>query len=313
MRKRTVEPKFPRYPILATTLFVVLLAVAAFASAGASAREVTLPHRGITLNGTLDLADGKSTGDGVILMVHGTMAHKDMEIMRQFRAMFRKSGYSTLALNLGLGVNNRRDFYDCAHPNVHRLGDALAEIGAWLDWLQANGAQRVVLFGFSRGGQQAAWFAAERDHAALASLVLLAPINPIEVAQASRFERQFSKSLQPLLEQAHSLVKAGKGQSRLEKVPFLNCPATTVTAESFLSYYAPGPQTEMPALLKRVKKPALVVVAGNDQIVHGLDQIIAPLVDGKRLRMTLIPGADHFFRDLYGEDAMEEIVKFLRP
>ena len=39
--------------------FVVLLATAALAPAGVSAREVTLPHRGITLNGTLELAEGK--------------------------------------------------------------------------------------------------------------------------------------------------------------------------------------------------------------------------------------------------------------
>lgn len=47
--------------------------------------------------------------------------------------------------------------------------------------------------------------------------------------------------------------------------------------------YAPDPQLEMTALLKRVKKPALVVVAGADQIVRDLDKLIAPLVDGKRL------------------------------
>lgn len=291
----------------------LMLAIGLLPASPAAAKDISLSHRGITLNATLELVEGKSPGDGVVLMVHGTMAHKDMEIMRRFRALFRQKGFSTLAPNLGLGVDNRRDFYDCARPNVHRFGDALDEIGAWLDWLQANGAQRVVLFGFSRGGQQAAWFAAERDYPVIASLVLLAPINPLEAAQASRFETQFGKPLPPLLEQARSLVKAGKGESRLENVPFLTCPATTVSAESFLSYYAPGPQLEMPALLGRVKKPALVVVAGGDQIVRDLDRLIAPLVDGKRLRMTSIPGADHFFRDLYGEDAMEEIVKFLRP
>ena len=112
---------------------------------------------------------------------------------------------------------------------------------------------------------------------------------------------------------ARSLVKAGKGQGCLENVAFLTCLATHVTAESFRSYYAPDPQLEMPALLKRAKKPALVVVAGADQIVRDLDKLIAPLVDGKRLRMAVVPDADHFFRDLYGEDAMDEIVKFLRP
>ena len=297
----------------ATALFVVLLATAAFAPAGASAREVTLRHAGLTLNATIELAEGKSPGDGVVLMVHGTMQHNDFSTMRAFRTMLRTKGFSTLAVNLGLGVDNRRGMYDCERPSTHRFGDALDEIGAWLEWLQANGAKRVVLFGFSRGGQQAAWFSAERGHPAIGSLVLLAPINPMESVQPARYEAQFGAKLAPVLERARALVQAGKGQARMEKVPFLLCPDATVTADSFVSYYAPGPELEMPALLRRVKSPALVVVAGGDQVVRDLDKLVAPLVDGKRLRMTLIPGADHFFRDLYGEDAMEEIVKFLRP
>lgn len=313
MRNGTVEPRFPRCPFLATALFVVLLAAAAFAPAGASAREVTLRHAGLTLNATLELAEGKSPGDGVVLMVHGTMQHADFSTIREIRTMLRAKGYSTLAINLGLDLDQRRGMFDCERPSTHRFGDALDEIGAWLEWLQANGAQRVVLFGFSRGGQQAAWFSAERGHPAIGSLVLLAPINPMESAQPARYEAQFGAKLAPALERARALVRAGKGQTRMEKVPFLLCPAATVTADSFVSYYAPGPELEMPALLKRVKKPALVVVAGGDQIVRDLDKLIAPLVDGKRLRMAVVPGSDHFFRDLYGEDAMDEIVKFLRP
>ncbi len=296
-----------------TRLPAFVLALGLLVAPAAAAQEVALPHRGITLNATLELAAGKSLADSVVLMLHGTMAHKDMEIMRQFRALFRQKGYSTLAFNLGLDVDNRREFYDCARPSTHQFGDALAEIGAWLDWLQGNGAKQVVLFGFSRGGQQAAWFAAERDHAAIGSLVLIAPINPLEVADPARYEAQFGAPLQPLIERARSLVQAGKGKTRMEHIAFLTCPATSVTAESFLSYYAPGPELEMPALLKRAKRPAFVVVAGADQIARDLDKLIAPLVDGKRLRMTMIPGTDHFFRDLYGEDAMDEIVKFLRP
>jgi pimeloyl-ACP methyl ester carboxylesterase len=293
-------------------LAAVLLALVALAGS-AAASELTLRPGGITLNATLEIADGKKLGDGVILMVHGTMAHKDMDTLRHFRRLFREKGFSTLAFNLGLGLDDRRGMYDCARPSTHCFGDAVAEIGAWLEWLAGRGAKRVVLFGFSRGGQQAAWFAAERGHPALASLVLLAPINPGELAAASRYQAQFGKPLEPLLERARALVKAGQPDVFLEKVAFLNCRETAATAGSFLSYYAPDPKLEMPALLARVKKPVLVVVAGADQMVRDLDRKLAPLADGRRLRLTVVPGADHFFRDLYGEDAVDEIVKFLRP
>lgn len=290
-----------------------MLVLGALVAPLVGAKEVTLSHRGIALNATLEMAEGKSLDDGVVVMVHGTMAHKDMDIMRRFRVMFRQHGFTTLAINLGLGIDHRRGAYDCARPSTHHFADAVTEIGAWLDWLQANGARRMVLFGFSRGGQQSARFAAERDHVRLASLVLLAPINPMEVASSARYESQFGKPLAAVLDRAHSLAKGGNGKAFLENVPFLNCPATDVTAESFLSYYAPDPKLEMPALLEQVKKPTLVVVAGADRIVRDLDKLIAPLAERKRVRVALIPGADHFFGDLYGEDAMDEIVKFLRP
>ena len=50
--------------------------------------------------------------------------------------------------------------YDCATPHRHRHTDAMAEIGAWLDWLKAQGAEQVALLGHSRGGNQTARFAA---------------------------------------------------------------------------------------------------------------------------------------------------------
>ena len=138
----------------AAAFVAVLLAAAALAPEDASAREVTLPHSGLTLNATLEIAAGKSLADGVVMMVHGTMQHNDFSTMREFRTMLRTKGFSTLVVNLGLGVDNRRGMYDCERPSTHRFSDALDEIGAWLEWLQANGAKRVVLFGFSRGGQE---------------------------------------------------------------------------------------------------------------------------------------------------------------
>lgn len=295
-----------------TRLQAFMMMLGLLVASAARAGEITLPYRGITLNGTLELAEGRTLADGVVLMVHGTMSHKDMGTMRHFRSMFRKNGYSTLAVNLGLDVDNRQGNYDCAVPSTHRYGDALDEIGAWLDWLRQQGAGRVVLFGFSRGGHQAAWFAAERGHPAIESVVLLAPLIPAQFVEPAGYESRFGKPLKPNLERAQALVKAGKGKALIERIGFLNCDETSVTAESFLSYYTIDPKHDLLPLLQRIEKPTFVVVAGADAIVRDLDKLVAPLADGKRLRMVVVPGSDHFFRDLYGEDAMDEILKFLR-
>lgn len=295
-----------------TRLQALVLVLGLLFAYPAPAKDVTLPYRGIALNATLDLAAGKTLADGVILMVHGTMVHKDMSTMRHFRDMLGKNGYSTLAINLGLNVDNRRDNYDCAVPSTHQYGDALDEIGAWLDWLKQQGAKNVVLFGFSRGGHQAAWYVAERGHPEIKSVVLLAPLIVSQFVEPARYQTRFGKPLKPNLERAQALVKAGKGKTRMEKIGFLNCDETSVTAESFLSYYTIDPKHDLIPLLRRIKQPSFVVVAGADTIVRELDKHVAPIADGKRLRMAVVPGSDHFFRDLYGEDAMDEIVKFLR-
>ena len=45
------------------------------------AKEVTQQFRGLTINANLELADGKTLEDGVVLILHGTMAHNRMEII----------------------------------------------------------------------------------------------------------------------------------------------------------------------------------------------------------------------------------------
>ena len=42
------------------------------------AKEVTLRHKGLTLNANLELVAGKTLADGVILITHGGLAHRDM-------------------------------------------------------------------------------------------------------------------------------------------------------------------------------------------------------------------------------------------
>jgi len=55
--------------------------------------------------------------------------------------------------------------------------------------------------------------------------------------------------------------------------------------------------------------PTLVVVAGNDEVVVGLEKKLAPLADGKRVQMKVVEGAGHMFRDLYADDVVDVFLK----
>ena len=201
--------------------------------------------------------------------------------------------------------------YDCTVSQRHRNADAADEIGAWVNWLKTQGARRVALLGHSRGGAQTALYAADHDSALLKAVVLMAPATRANT-DAADYQQRYNSSLAPLLAKAQKLIKNGKGSAVMEHVGLLNCTDTSATADAFASYYGPEARVDAPSLIPKIKPPTLVVVAGNDEIVVGLDKKIAPLVDGKHLQMKIVEGAGHTFRDLYSDDAVDAIDAFLK-
>jgi len=71
---------------------------------------------------------------------------------------------------------------------------------------------------------------------------------------------------------------------------------------TFLDGYSEMP----PSLAARTGHPTLVIVAGNDEVVPDLTRRLPSSV-----KPIVIDGADHFFHDLYGEEAAEATAKFL--
>lgn len=275
------------------------------------AKEILLPYRGLVLNANLELAPGKKAADGVILITHGSLAHRGMESLLNFQSLLNEKGYNTLAINLSLSLDNRRGMYDCQITHRHRYSDAVDEIGVWVDWLKKQGVKRVAVLGHSRGAAQTALYAAERDHVLTKAVILLAP-STLDNASPSEYAERFQQPLAPLLERAQKLVREGKGGTLLEQIGFITCAGATVTATSFVSYYASDTRLDTPALLAKIAKPVLVVVAGGDEIVVGLDTKVAPRADGKRVQMKVVENADHFFRDLYADEAVDAIHLFLK-
>ena len=276
-----------------------------------AAEEIKIQYKGLTLNANFTRAAGKTFADDVILLTHGGLAHRDMEIISALRDLLNQKSYSTLAINLSLAQDNRHGMYDCQVTHRHSNDDAAEEIGVWVDWLRQQGAQQVTLLGHSRGGAQTALYAAERNNAPIKAIVLVAPALK-ENSDADDYARRVKKPLAPVLTKAQKLIKAGKGDTVLTHIGLLNCTDTTATANAFMSYYGPSPKLDTPSLMPMIHKPLLLLVAGKDEVVIGLDKKLAPLIDGVRVQMKMIDGADHNFRDIYSDEAVEEIGAFIR-
>jgi alpha-beta hydrolase superfamily lysophospholipase len=169
----------------------------------------------------------------------------------------------------------------------------------------------MALLGHSRGGNQVARFAAGGVDPAVALVILVAPQTWTAEGDAAAYEQRHGAPLEPVLERAAELGAAGKGGELLDGVGFLYCEGAKVSAESFLSYYSSEDEKDTPHLIPRIAAPVLVFAGTEDSAVKGLVEKTEPLADGERVRLVVVDGADHFFRDLYSEDVADTIAEAL--
>ncbi|MCC7016967.1 MAG: alpha/beta fold hydrolase [Rhodospirillales bacterium] len=274
----------------------------------ALAAEVRLDHKGMGLLAEAALAPGKTWKDGAILLVHGTMAHGRMDAMAHQQKALLEQGRSSLSITLSLGVPDRRGNADCAKPQTHRHQDAAGEIAAWVGWLKGQGAADVTVFGHSRGGNQVARYALAGVDPAVRRIVLLAPTTA-SVATVAGYRDAPAGELAKRAVEAERLVAAGRGGEMMRGVRFLSCPQAAASAEAFLSYYRDDGKMDTPALLGDIRLPALVIAGTLDTVVPDLPARMKGTVGG-RVKLEVIDGADHFFRDLIADEVAEIVVKF---
>jgi pimeloyl-ACP methyl ester carboxylesterase len=277
---------------------------------GAEAKEVTQQFNGLTLNANLELAAGGAEfPDSVALIVHGLMGHNGMEIIESAQRVLVDNGKSSLAINLSLGVDNRKGFYLCDSPHRHLQETAVSEIEAWVGWLRERGATKIMLLSHSRGANEAMIYAATRAAPEITHLVMLAP--GVDDSRQS-FENRYGNTFDQTLARMKKEQDAGRGDQLVEEVDFWSCPKASVTADSFISYYGDDSRfRDFANYIPRIGIPLLVVNAGADELVTNIEAKLAQFVDGERLQIVTIEGSGHFFLDFNIDEAIEAIIEYL--
>ncbi len=276
------------------------------------AEDVSIPFNGLILNANLELSDGKSLQDEVVLLVHGNMAHNDLEIIRSSQAAFKYNGYNSLAINLSLEVDNRRGMYDCSIPIRYKLSESIDEFDAWLDWLYSQGTSKVIMMGHSLSANLILLHAVERQNKLVSAVVLLAPNTTGFPASSERYNETYGVNLYEILARAKRLVKAGEGKQIMENTDYGFCPRTQVSAEAFVDFYQQDSNLwQAHHFLKSSPVPTLVVAGSIDEFQPFIVEHVEPYVDNEKVWLSTIEGADHLFRDFNIDEAVEVSIDFL--
>jgi len=292
-----------------TLQFLTALAFLILSPLSSHSEEVTIPYKGLTLNANLEMAEGKTFADGMILITHGTLAHNKMEIIATLQNLLKERGFNTLAINLSLALDNRHGMYDCAVTHHHKHSNAVPEIATWVKWLKGKGSVKNVLVGHSRGGNQTAWYMVDKKVPKVLGAALIAPATWNKEKAAKSYKDRYKVSLVSLLGKMNRTVLANKGDTVFDGLGFIYCPDSSVTAASFVDYYAEDKFLDTPTVLVRVKQPVLVIAGSQDTVVNDLPEKMVG-VTNSQIKFEVIEGADHFFLDFYSEDAADLVADF---
>jgi pimeloyl-ACP methyl ester carboxylesterase len=282
-------------------MFTLGLSLSTSPADAETGRKVQIEHQGVTLNGWLTEVDSPIA---TMLLLHGTLAHANMEIMETFAAVLAEQHVETLRVTLSLGQDDREGMFDCQSPHRHRQADAVDELTTWAGWLADNGRPNLILLGHSRGTNQVARLASAAP-GLVRGMVLVAP-SVYRPGGSELSEKQMAT-----LEQAREMAAAGQGEALMSDVGILHCSGAAATANSFLSYYDDDPNYYTLQLAADAQIPVLVILGTEDTLDEGVTETLAGIEDGGRISLLEVDGADHFFRDLYAYDVADGIREWL--
>lgn len=294
----------------------LLLPLVLLLSVAAQGEAIESQYGGLQLNANLVIPTIPPTTapeearEEIFLIIHGTWAHNQMEIIAALQALLEERGITSLAPTLSLGVDDRKGFLPCESPIMANYGAASEEIDHWVGFLEAQGWRSVTIVGHSRGAAQVALYQNRlaRQSATRKSvkrLALLAPMvwRPGEVSSA--YERRWQVPLATVLATASRADET----ELIGPYPLLNCEAVTASASTFLSYYDQALPKDTPTILQDVTVPVTVYLGTEDAAAAWSADDKRHAVINNQVRIVEIDGAGHFFRDLYLDDVVDDLIE----
>ena len=260
-------------------------------------------------------------GNVAVVLLHGTLAHNRMEIINTFATLISQDyGYPVLTPNLSLNDKERMGekiqtstkgyatLTACDIEHTHKYEDAALELGTWVEYLKQEGFEKILVSGHSRGGRQVSAFLAGNDEPSIIGGVLIASGLSRSERNIEKYKKDTGLDLTQLLTQFSKLSP----DEYVDVPKFIYCDKPRVTAGAFISEYEDNPAHSAPYNVQKIKNiPILVIGGSEDTVVPNIEADFKALTNQSNLSVQVIEGADHFFRDLYADDAAAMIVDLI--
>lgn len=232
-----------------------------------------------------------------VLLLHGFLQTREYLTVSALRAGLADQGYTVLAPTLSLGIDRRKASLACEAVHTHQMADDLAEIAAWIAWLQARGHRDIALVGHSNGARQLLAYVNQEPLAAVRQVVAVGLIGAEDQNDPASHRAHLLRARRHL----------GASTPALDSFELSYCNRYVATPESFASY-AGWDNARVLAALPGARVPVTVILGDADSRM--------PPAWPRRLReqgarVALVPGAGHFFHAHYEFDLLDEVIAAL--
>lgn len=263
-----------RYPgLVITTLLVMLSAV------NADPLQVHVSG-GLLANAEYHRAANR---DSAVLILHGFLATHHFPTVQRLADDLHDAGYAVLTPTLTLGIDNRTTSLPCDALHLHNMDQTINELAWWIDWLAAEGYQRIDLIGHSAGSLQILILSQQHLHPAVRQMILtsLVSLERLPGVPPKGESREIAEQ------------RLARGDHAIAKYDVSFCHGNfAAPPEVYLSYTRWSKQWIAEAL-RSTSIPATVIMGGDDNRFTGTDWM--PMLQQAAPRLVVLEGASHFF------------------
>ncbi len=253
---------------------------------------------GVRLDGALYTPDAPQQRTVGVVVLHGVGGRFYGEFERFFAPALAAAGYPALAINMRS--------HDAGYADS-RFPDSRLDVRAALDYLAAQGVERVFLVGHSLGSITAAYYAAVADDPRVVAVGLYSAIDDLPLIQ--RDYQQGAADYDAWVARTRALVAQGEGDTMLLAPAGITGAPRPMTAATWLSWRGPDAETAPVRYAGQIRVPLLLAwgeddwtdgPAGRRHFREDAAAIYAAAVAAPTRVMREMPG-DHYYAGHEGE------------